>query len=208
MNASKSVAAKSKAATADKIVKAKPIAKSKAAQTEVHPEQRAADRRADDAMKFAVQQMQTPAVLETPPALTADPKAAEFAAAIAKLAEQFGMPAPALTTQSAKPKQDKQQRNGITRPGANTTCGKIWAACDAISLSQGGAPATIAALTAHSSTHGINGHTIKTQYSRWRHYNGVAGRLPTIAVNQTQSPWMKAVESIADPLEGIPDATY
>ena len=206
MNASKSVAAKSKAATADKIVKAKPIAKSKAAQTEVHPEQRAADKKADDAMKFAVQQMQTPAALETPPALIADPKAAEFAAAIAKLAEQFGMPLPVAP--AVKAKLDKQQRNGITRPGANTKCGKIWAACDAISLSQGGAPATIAALKAHSSTHGINDHTIKTQYSRWRHYNGVAGRLPTIAVNQTQSPWMKAVESIADPLEGIPDATY
>ena len=162
-------------------------------------EQREADKKADAAMRFAVQQMQTPAALETPPALLNPDaeKQAAFAEAVAKLAAEMGVVAPAPAA-PAKVKVDKMQKNGITRPGANTVCGKIWAAADAISASQGGAPATIASLVAHPASAGINSHTIKTQYSRWRHYNGVSGRLPTIAVNQQASPWNVAVSKIAD----------
>ena len=196
------VAAKSKAATTKKdaiVSKAKPIKDQPAPAVEVSTEQRAADRRADDAMKFSIQQMQTPAVLETPAVLlNADAeKQAEFNAAVAKLAAEYGLPLPAPAA-PAKVKADKLQRNGITRPGANTVCGKIWAAADAISSSQGGAPATIASLKSHSATQGINDHTIKTQYSRWRHYNGVAGRLPTISVNQQPSAWNAAIAKVED----------
>ena len=195
------VAAKSKAATTKKdaiVSKAKPIKDQPAPAVEVSTEQRAADKQANDAMKFSIQQMQTPAVLETPAVLlNADAeKQAEFNAAVTKLAAEYGLSLPAPVV--VKVKADKLQRNGITRPGANTVCGKIWAAADAISASQGGAPATIASLKAHSATQGINDHTIKTQYSRWRHYNGVAGRLPTIAVNQQPSAWNAAIAKVED----------
>jgi hypothetical protein len=143
----------------------------------ITPEQRQADRRADatvvkDAMEFAVQQLSTP-VAHTPPAAMD-----AFKAELAALQAKHGI-APAAVKVKA-PKADKVQSNGVTRPGAATLCGKIWAAADRISQDIHGV-CPVALLKKAPEVVGVNDHTIKTQYARWRQYNGVTGRLPTIA---------------------------
>lgn len=154
-------------------------------------EQRKGERRGNNAMNFAVQQLSTPQApeekphLETPPELTED-----FQKALAELKEKFGVAETAPPAKATKPKAEKVQQNGITRPGANTLCGRIWAAADEITDKQHGAVATIGALKEHPATHDANEHTIKTQYARWRAFNGISGRLPKInAVHEERAPW-------------------
>ena len=164
--------------------KAAPKAKGKAANLAVEPvvsqvteEQRQGERRANvDSMAFAVQQLSAP---QTPPAPKTPPQAsAEFQAELEALQKRFGVAvAPAVLK---APKADKLRSNDVTRPGTNTLTGKVWAAADAITAQQNGVVAAIASVKAHPLTKGINDHTIKTQYSRWRQYNGVKGRLPTL----------------------------
>jgi hypothetical protein len=160
--------------------KGKPLVETKPdTATEVTEEQRQGERRQAEAnavMQFTGAQLTTPAAHA--PALSAEQqKMADFKVAQAKLAEQMGIkleeaaPAPV-----AAAKANKLQRNGITRPAAGTTTGKVWACADAISASQNGMPASIAQLKASAGMKDMNDHTLKTQYSRWRQYNGVKGR--------------------------------
>lgn len=143
----------------------------------VTDDQRKAERRANvDSMAFAVQQLSaTPA--QSPPKAPEQANI-DFNNELKALQEKYGQKvAPAVLK---APKADKLQSNGITRPGTNTTTGKVWAAADAITAAQNGVVAAIASVKAHQLTHGINSHTVKTQYARWRAYNGVKGRLPTL----------------------------
>lgn len=79
-----------------------------------------------------------------------------------------------------QPKEPKAPRialpkqHGITRPAAETKCGKIFSAADKITA-ESNRPATISEVRV--ACHGINDHTIKTQYARWRAFNGVTGRI-------------------------------
>lgn len=149
-------------------------------EAEISEEQRQGERRqaqADAVMGFSASQMSAPAAHA--PQLTAEQaKKAEFDAAVAKLAAEMGIQAPQAAIKA--PRADKNARNGITRPADGTITGKVWAAADAISISQGGTPATVAAVKAHPITAGINDHTVKTQYARWRQFNGVKGRLQVV----------------------------
>lgn len=144
---------------------------------EVLPEQREAERRANvDAMQFAVQQLTTPAAPTEPP--KAPPEVVEqFNEELKKLQEKFGVRiAPAV-----QPKQSERLKShGITRPGPGTETGKIWQVADEITSSQHGVPATIVAVRTNRMLIGVNDNTIKTQYARWRKYNGVTGRIPTV----------------------------
>jgi hypothetical protein len=170
--------------------KSPPKVKGKEANLEVPPEaptiteeQRQGERRGNvDAMAFALQQLSTP---EAPPAPQAPTAAVEqFNKELVDLQKKYGVAiAPAVLK---APKADKLQSNGITRPGPGTITGKVWAAADAITAQQNGVVAAIASVKAHPLTHNINDHTIKTQYSRWRQYNGVKGRLPML--NPTPVP--------------------
>lgn len=147
----------------------------------IQPEQKVADAIANkavkaDAMSFAVQQLTTPSA-QTPPAALS-----QYQADLAALQAKHGVVA---TTKIVKaPKVDKLQQNGITRPADHTTCGIIWKAADEISHAIHGI-CPIALLKQDASVADINEHTIKTQYARWRAYNGIHGRQPTIpAVHQ------------------------
>lgn len=152
-------------------------------QHEITEEQRVADRRANDQIKadamsqFVAQQTGT----ATPPAAMAD-----FNKALNELKEKFGVTADV----KVKPaKADKKMQNGVVRPAENTLCGKVWATADAISTSTHTVCA-IAALREHADMARVNEHTIKTQYAKWRQYNGVVGRLPKIsAVHQQQGEY-------------------
>jgi hypothetical protein len=142
-------------------------------------EQRQADRRADDKVKTdAMAQF-----VEQQNASESKPNLAEFNAKMEKLKAEYGVTAEV----KVKPaKADKKQMNGITAPGASTTCGKIWSTADAISQAQHGV-CSIAALKEHPEMKSINEATLKTQYARWRQYHGVTGRLPKIhAVHQRE----------------------
>ena len=154
-------------------------------------EQRHADRRADDQIKsdaimqFALQQLSTPAVTtQTPPQLTTPKMAtAEFEAELAALQAKHGIVA--APTPAPKVVVVKIVKNGITRPATTNKCGKIWDTADAISAQIHGI-ASFALLKSHPALTAFNMHTLKTQYARWRAFNGVHGRLPTIAtVHQT-----------------------
>jgi hypothetical protein len=169
-------------------------------------EQRVADRRADEqiktdkknAMDFAVQQLTTPVAGSQPQLKTPNAATEQFKKELAELQAKHGIVAP-----PAKPaRADKIQSNGVTRPGAETLCGKIWAAADEISRNIHGV-ASQALLKQHPATQGVNEHTIKTQYARWRAFNGISGRLPTIhAVHQSpQGEYAEAMPNIVKPKE-------
>lgn len=125
----------------------------------------AAERRTPDMMAQFVSQQ-----LTTPVALTGE-RAKLFHDRMDALSQEFGIPVKAVEVKIAKV---KVAQNGITRPGANTKCGLIFEVADKITA-QTGMPATIAAVKA--SCTGINDHTVKTQYARWRQFNGIVGRI-------------------------------
>lgn len=158
-------------------------------------EQRVADRRADDiaksdaanaAMQFAVQQLTAPVAPQLPQLTTPPAAQAAFEAELAALQAKHGVTAQVTIK---PPKAVKDKRNDVTRPSATSICGKIWAAADAISDHIHGV-CSIASLKEHEATKGVNEHTIKTQYARWRQFNGVKGRLPKIhAVHQQEGEY-------------------
>ena len=175
-------------------------------------EQRKAERRNNvDSMAFAVQQLSTPVAQPTSaptPQLTTPPSATEeFNKRLKELRAEFNIPDSTAQVKQIVHRADRVQQNSITRPAENTLCGKIWAAADEITHRQHGAVATIAALKEHPATHNVNEHTIKTQYARWRKYNGVAGRLPKItSVHQAQGeyegiPVMQPTQQPTNPTE-------
>lgn len=128
--------------------------------------------KSQNAMAFAVQQLTTPSAPATVAPTAEQLKRQEYEVALKELAAKFGQPMPNTRLSSSA---TKDTQNGVTRPSPETKCGKIWAAAD--SLSSDAIPASIAALKLHSACAGVNEHTVKTQYARWRSYNGVKGRI-------------------------------
>jgi hypothetical protein len=107
----------------------------------------------------------------------AKPNLAAFQEEVSKLAEKFGLPAPTIgASYAATPRSGRPQKNGITRPGSDTTTGKVWHCADEITTKNKQA-ASISELKQHPDLRQVNDHTIRTQYARWRKYNGVEGRV-------------------------------
>lgn len=149
---------------------------------EITEEQRKADRRADETVKADAMSQFVAQTLNNAPLTTPVDAKTAFERDLAELKAKHGITA---TVKVSAPKAAKVQQNGVTRPAADTLCGKVWATADAISLSTHGV-CPIAALKEHADMKDVNEHTIKTQYAKWRTYNGITGRLPRIhAVHQT-----------------------
>jgi hypothetical protein len=160
------------------------------AEHNIQDEQRQGERRqasTNAVANFTQTQMQTPAVHATPDASDSNTEAIKqkaFLDAMQALASSMGVdPAQFLNPAPGKVKAaraDKQQRNGITRPAPDTATGKIWAFADEISAkkaaSDPNAFASIAELRQVPELRQTNEHTLKTQYARWRSYNGLKGR--------------------------------
>lgn len=90
------------------------------------------------------------------------------------------------------------EQNGITRPKPDSQTGKAWAIFDQVS-NKNGAPASIGETLPMATAQGINEATCRTQYARWRKFNGVAGRV--------DAPKPVAPEVPAAPVEGaVPPA--
>lgn len=178
-------------------------------------ERRANDdrRKSDQAMAFSAQQLTTPQApaqaqapqVQAPAPLEAPPEATAGIQALIEAAKALGVVlVPNATNPNqldhattatqrntrapAQPRQAKNAQNGITRPGDNTKCGMIWAACDRLTTNNNGEPATIADLKMQNDVGHFNNHTLKTQYARWRSYNGVTGRHVPTAQAAPQAP--------------------
>lgn len=78
---------------------------------------------------------------------------------------------------AAKPAVEKQPtQNDITRPKPDSMTGKAWAIFDQISATNK-QPASIGEALPQATAAGINEATTRTQYARWRKFNGVTGRV-------------------------------
>lgn len=72
----------------------------------------------------------------------------------------------------AKPRVQLEERNGIKRPKEGGLCAKAWSIFDGYEELQN------KHLAAISESSGINPATVRTQYARWRQFNGLTGRQP------------------------------
>lgn len=87
------------------------------------------------------------------------------------------MNTPVNTAPAAAPvvKAPKDEKNGITRPKADTATGRVWAIADAQSAKLQ-KPAGRKAVIDECVAEKINSATAATQYGRWRKYHGLEGR--------------------------------
>lgn len=92
--------------------------------------------------------------------------------------------------------QNRPEQNGLKRPSTGSTCAIIWDTCDRIT-SETGHVCTSAEL--FNALQGYNECTLRTQYARWRQFNGITGRLPN-QQKQTKLPaeWQDAIDALMD----------
>lgn len=86
--------------------------------------------------------------------------------------EQTSVPAVPETTAPAPAAKVKDEKNGVTRPSADTSTGKVWAISDKLSA-EAGKPAARKDVLAAAEAQGINVTTAATQYGRWCKYHGI-----------------------------------
>lgn len=105
--------------------------------------------------------------------------------------------ATATATPEAAPKPAKIEKNGVTRPSADSQTGKVWRIADAQSAATG-APAKRAEVLKAAEAAGINITTAATQFGRWCKFNDVK---PTPAVKAEKPPKApKAAKAQAEPV--------
>lgn len=76
-------------------------------------------------------------------------------------------------TDQVKQEVAKDERNGVVRPKADSSTGKVWLIADEISSNKK-EPATRREVIEAGVDAGLNASTISTQYGRWRKYHGLA----------------------------------
>lgn len=76
------------------------------------------------------------------------------------------------------------EQNGVRRPKPETKCGKVWQLIETIGQQMGQVP-PIAYVMQYGQQQGFDDNTLKTQYARWKKFNGHEGRVaaPVIALN-------------------------
>ena len=90
--------------------------------------------------------------------------------------------------------QNRPEQNGLKRPSAGSTCAIIWDTCDRITSET---KHTCTSAELFNALQGYNECTLRTQYARWRQFNGITGRLPN-QQKQTKLPaeWQDAIDSL------------
>lgn len=149
--------------------KAEADAKKAAAKKEVE-EKKAAAKADADAKKAAAKAEKEAAAA----AVKAEKEAKAKAAAEAKAAQ-------------AEIKVQQPQNNGVTRPRPDGACGKVWALADQISQ-RIGQPVPISMLAVETKAAGLNDATTRTQYARWKTFNGVFGAVAKPAEAPAAAP--------------------
>lgn len=87
------------------------------------------------------------------------------------------MPKKNAETENAEataPKAEKVAQNGVTRPRAGTTTGRVWDIADEISAAKG-EPADRKSVIEKVVAEEINASTGATQYGKWRKFHGLVG---------------------------------
>lgn len=173
---------------------------------EVTLEQRKGERRQQQenlAAQFAPTEQTAPAVHEPTPEELAKQKLLE---GVRALAESLGLdPASVLAQPGAQPapqRAERQTKNNITRPAKGTTTGQIWDIADEISASKNGQGfASIAELRERAELKQTNENTLKTQYARWRSFNGLKGRQDAVppAPAAPEQPLRRATDPQPEP---------
>ena len=122
------------------------------------------------------------AIAEAPSSAPANP--VEVAEEPVKISGPFAALSQPVTTSKTesvpkgngvKIEKDRPEQNGLKRPSAGSTCAIIWDTCDEISKTSGH---TCTSAELFNALQGYNECTLRTQYARWRHFNGITGRLP------------------------------
>nr|WP_316627258.1 hypothetical protein [uncultured Brevundimonas sp.] len=72
-------------------------------------------------------------------------------------------------TPSTQPTQ-----HGVQRPRPETLCGRAWALLDRLAA-DADSPVTVAAALAAAEPLGLNANNVRTEFYRWRTYNGLGG---------------------------------
>ena len=98
------------------------------------------------------------------------------------------------------------QQNGVRRPRPEGKCGQAWALMDALS-EQKGAPIAIADLLKVSTEQGLNPGNVKAEYSYWRKFNGVEGRVYSLEAEtkRQQAEAAKAAKAAEPVVEATPE---
>lgn len=140
----------------------------------------------------------------------ADKKAKKDAETAAKAAEKEAEKAAKEAEKAAKEaaKGEKlPEQNGIRRPAPETACGKAWGIMDSISAATQ-APASIKAVLEQGTAQGLNEATLKTQYARWRKFNGVTGYVvdPRVQAEKDAKEAEKAAQKAAREAEALAKA--
>ena len=90
---------------------------------------------------------------------------------------------PPAPTPAAKPvvektgktiEQNRPEQNGLKRPSKGSACCIIWDTCDKLTVPDH----TCTSAELFNALQGYNECTLRTQYARWRQFNGITGRLP------------------------------
>lgn len=77
---------------------------------------------------------------------------------------------------SVKIEKNRDVKNGVTRPSAGTVCMAVWELCGEMTAKKGSTIA-LSELVPQAMTRGINQFTARTQYARWRSFNGITNRV-------------------------------
>lgn len=96
-------------------------------------------------------------------------------------------PEPARPVATAKVQRDRSEQNGVKHPSEGTLCDQVWVIAQNLSgfIAEGKAVdhskvATLSQVVKAAEAAGINKYTARTQYARWRTFNGITGRLQTL----------------------------
>lgn len=107
--------------------------------------------------------------------------------------------APAKKVKAEKPAAEKQ--NGIQKPSADTTCGRIWAIADALSA-QLQRPAKRKEVIDAANAQDINPATASTQYGRWHRFWGIPAEPKVPPQNGAQKAQAEAAAAGKPPKAG------
>lgn len=90
---------------------------------------------------------------------------------------------------------NRPEQNGLKRPSKGSSCCIIWDTCDKLTNEDH----TCTSAELFNALQGYNEFTLRTQYARWRQFNGITGRLPN-QQKQTKLPaeWQDAIDALMD----------
>jgi len=84
------------------------------------------------------------------------------------------------TKAPAKEAPKRISQNNVTRPLSGTLCGQAWDLADKMSEAKG-SPVAVADLLVETDKIGLNPSNVKAEYSRWRKFHGIEGRIQSEA---------------------------